>query len=119
MIRGLFIDIVKPARIPEGKKLPVLFVRFLTLISITQINIISSGSTAVSISQSHHYDLLPSITRIIFGLGAFQVGDTSTYPGNSVVARSIALDEPVIYVSANYRVNGTISSCMVMVARFH
>ena len=47
---------------------------------------------------------------MLFYLGAFLIGDTSTYPGNTVVARSIALDEPVIYISANYRLNGTISS---------
>lgn len=39
-------------------------------------------------------------------LGGFEVGDTSANPGDSVVARSIALGEPVIYVSANYRLNG-------------
>jgi len=38
--------------------------------------------------------------------GGFQVGDTSMYPGDAVVNRSIALNEPVIFVSANYRVNG-------------
>jgi hypothetical protein len=118
VIRGLFINIVKPAKIPEGMKLPVLFVRSQTLISITESNITSSGSTAVCISQLHQYDLLSSVTRIIFCLGAFSAGDTSTYPGNSIVARSIALDEPVIYVSANYRLNGMISSSMVM-ARLH
>ncbi|KDR77272.1 hypothetical protein GALMADRAFT_120430 [Galerina marginata CBS 339.88] len=37
--------------------------------------------------------------------GGFVDGDTSANPGNSVVARSIALNEPVIYVSANYRLN--------------
>ena len=31
------------------------------------------------------------------------------YPGDTVVARSITLGEPVIFVSANYRLNGTIS----------
>ncbi|KAF8800976.1 carotenoid ester lipase precursor [Phlegmacium glaucopus] len=62
----LFINIVKPATIPLGKKLPVLF--------------------------------------WIYG-GGFEDGDTSIYPGDSVVARSIALGEPVIYVSANYRVS--------------
>lgn len=40
----------------------------------------------------------------IYG-GGFEDGDTSSNPGNTVVARSIALHEPVIYVSANYRVN--------------
>jgi acetylcholinesterase len=38
--------------------------------------------------------------------GGFQIGDTSMYPGDTVVNRSIALNEPVIFVSANYRVNG-------------
>jgi len=28
------------------------------------------------------------------------------YPGNAIVDRSLALGEPLIYVSANYRVNG-------------
>jgi len=40
----------------------------------------------------------------IFG-GGFEDGDTSTNPGNPVVERSIALGEPVIYVSTNYRTN--------------
>ncbi|KAF5315369.1 hypothetical protein D9619_007114 [Psilocybe cf. subviscida] len=38
-------------------------------------------------------------------LGGFEIGDTSANPGDSVVARSIALGEPIIYVSANYRLN--------------
>uniref|UniRef100_A0A8H7XXZ4 Carboxylic ester hydrolase n=1 Tax=Psilocybe cubensis TaxID=181762 RepID=A0A8H7XXZ4_PSICU len=62
----LFINVVKPAKIPSGKALPVLF--------------------------------------WIYG-GGFQVGDTSLNPGNTVVSRSIALDEPVVYVSANYRLS--------------
>ncbi|KAH9476605.1 Lipase 4 [Psilocybe cubensis] len=40
----------------------------------------------------------------IYG-GGFQVGDTSLRPGDTVVSRSIALGEPVIYVSANYRLS--------------
>ena len=38
--------------------------------------------------------------------GGFEVGDSSKFPGNALVNRSVALGEPVIYVSANYRVNG-------------
>ncbi|KAF9485003.1 alpha/beta-hydrolase [Pholiota conissans] len=38
----------------------------------------------------------------IYG-GGFEIGDTSFNPGDGVVTRSIALGEPVIYVSANYR----------------
>ncbi|KAF8649005.1 hypothetical protein AX16_006119 [Volvariella volvacea WC 439] len=36
--------------------------------------------------------------------GGFERGDTSQNPGNTVVERSIALGQPIIYVSANYRV---------------
>jgi hypothetical protein len=39
-------------------------------------------------------------------------------PGDSVVARSIALGEPVVYVSANYRVSGKIFSMMI-ITRLH
>ena len=38
--------------------------------------------------------------------GAFQFGSSSENKGNTVVERSIALGEPVIHVSANYRLNG-------------
>jgi len=40
----------------------------------------------------------------IFG-GAFEIGDASIYPGNVLVERSLVLDEPVIFVSHNYRLN--------------
>ena len=36
------------------------------------------------------------------------------YPGDTVVARSITLGEPVVFVSANYRLNGIISYFMMM-----
>jgi len=39
-------------------------------------------------------------------LGGFAFGDTSLYPSYNLVNRSLALGEPVIYVSANYRMNG-------------
>ncbi|KAF8154264.1 sterol esterase [Crassisporium funariophilum] len=62
----LSINVVKPADIKRGEKLPVVF--------------------------------------WIYG-GAFAVGGTSTFSGNTLVERSIALGVPVIYVSANYRLN--------------
>ncbi|TDL14968.1 carotenoid ester lipase precursor [Rickenella mellea] len=62
----LFVNVVAPASIPAGTKLPVVF--------------------------------------WIFG-GGFELGDTSGNPGNTVVQRSVALGTPVIYVSANYRLN--------------
>ena len=34
------------------------------------------------------------------------MGDTSLYIGDNIVNRSMALNEPAIYVSANYRLNG-------------
>ncbi|KDR82068.1 hypothetical protein GALMADRAFT_135442 [Galerina marginata CBS 339.88] len=62
----LFINVIKPANLPAGQKVPVLF--------------------------------------WIYG-GGFQFGDTSQNPGDPVVARSIALNEPIIWVSANYRIS--------------
>ncbi|KAK0460004.1 carotenoid ester lipase precursor [Desarmillaria tabescens] len=41
----------------------------------------------------------------IFG-GGFELGGTAMYDGTSIVSRSIALNEPIIYVSMNYRVSG-------------
>ncbi|KAF2168534.1 hypothetical protein M409DRAFT_21284 [Zasmidium cellare ATCC 36951] len=41
----------------------------------------------------------------IFG-GGFEVGSTSTYDGGSIIRKSLSVDEPVIYVSTNYRVGG-------------
>lgn len=40
----------------------------------------------------------------IFG-GAFELGGTSMYPGTGLVQQSIAMGEPTIFVSVNYRVN--------------
>ncbi|KAF5315221.1 hypothetical protein D9619_007255 [Psilocybe cf. subviscida] len=41
----------------------------------------------------------------IFG-GGFELGGTSMYDGGAIVSRSIALNQPVIYVSMNYRLTG-------------
>ncbi|KAI1788851.1 carotenoid ester lipase precursor [Ganoderma leucocontextum] len=40
----------------------------------------------------------------IFG-GGFELGGTDTYDGGVIVRRSIELNEPVVYVSMNYRVS--------------
>lgn len=37
--------------------------------------------------------------------GAFMAGDASGYNGTSVVARSVGLKTPIVYVSLNYRLN--------------
>jgi carboxylesterase type B len=44
-------------------------------------------------------------TQWIYG-GGFQFGSTRDNDGTTVVSRSIQLGEPVIYVAANYRLNG-------------
>ncbi|CAA7262234.1 unnamed protein product [Cyclocybe aegerita] len=62
----LYLNVIKPAIIPPGKKLPVLF--------------------------------------YIYG-GGFEVGDTSQIVGDTLVNRSIALGEPIVYVTASYRIN--------------
>lgn len=50
-----------------------------------------------------------SVVQWIYG-GGYEVGDTHFAPGNTIVERSIATGQPVIYVSANYRGNGTHGS---------
>lgn len=40
----------------------------------------------------------------IYG-GGFVAGSSSSFPGENIVANSIALNQPVIYVSLNYRVS--------------
>ncbi|KAN0124156.1 Alpha/Beta hydrolase fold [Lactarius tabidus] len=54
----------------------------------------------------------------IYG-GAFEVGSSTTYDGTVVVKRSIALQQPVIYVSINYRLSafGFLASQEVKDAR--
>ncbi|TDL14964.1 carotenoid ester lipase precursor [Rickenella mellea] len=44
---------------------------------------------------------------VVFWLygGGFEDGDSATNPGDTIVNRSISLGNPVIYVSANYRLN--------------
>jgi carboxylesterase type B len=44
-------------------------------------------------------------TQWIYG-GGFQFGSTRDNDGTTVVSRSLQLGEPVIYVAANYRLNG-------------
>ncbi|EGN93872.1 hypothetical protein SERLA73DRAFT_78246 [Serpula lacrymans var. lacrymans S7.3] len=43
---------------------------------------------------------------VYFFGGGFAVGAASRYPGGVIVNRSLELNEPVIYVSLNYRING-------------
>ncbi|KAI9452781.1 carotenoid ester lipase precursor [Lactarius psammicola] len=45
----------------------------------------------------------------IFG-GGFMIGGPSAYNGSSVVSRSIDLNQPVIFVSLNYRLSGVFSN---------
>lgn len=53
------------------------------------------------------YCVLTQAYKVYLSLvGGFQFGDASQNPGDTVVQRSIALNEPIIYVSANYRVSG-------------
>ena len=48
--------------------------------------------------------------QVTYFLGGFEIGDSSTYPGNVLVNRSLTLGESIIYVSANYRLNGVYLS---------
>lgn len=61
----------------------------------------TSGSTEVSIEPHEHRHILK------FGnAGGFATGTTASFDGAPIVERSVALGEPIIYVSMNYRLNG-------------
>jgi len=100
---GLFINVVRPVNVSSDKLLPVVFV------SVQ----ISERSTELRQSPSVYiWRLLLYLLLLLWAVsypgfaGGFEIGDTSRRKGNNIVKRSIALDEPVIYVSANYRLNG-------------
>ena len=40
--------------------------------------------------------------------GGFVEGYASAYNGTGIVGRSVGLNAPIIYVSFNYRLNGTL-----------
>ncbi|KAI9454048.1 Alpha/Beta hydrolase protein [Lactarius psammicola] len=58
----------------------------------------------VAPSQVNHRSKLPVVVWI-YG-GGFEFGSSAFYDGGVIVRRSIALKEPVIYVSMNYRLSG-------------
>ena len=71
-----------------GDDLPVLFV------SQSQSNIGAMYDTGA--------------VQWIYG-GAFETGNSASNPGNAIVERSLVLNEPIIFVSINYRLNGRYS----------
>ncbi|KAI0933191.1 hypothetical protein AcV7_004733 [Taiwanofungus camphoratus] len=60
------------------------------------VNVIKPASTTIG-------DKLP-VLFWIYG-GAFAIGDTSSNSGSAIVERSLVLGQPIIFVSANYRLN--------------
>jgi len=100
---GLFINVVRPAHVSSYKLLPIVFVSAQISIWLTELR----QPPSVYIWRLPLYVLLLPWTVSDHGFaGGFDVGDTSLFIGDSIVNRSIALNEPVIYVSANYRLNG-------------
>ncbi len=100
---GLFINVVRPINVSTHKLLPVVFVSVQMSKRLTELR----QSPSVYIWRLSLYLLLSVRIDSDPGFsGAFLVGDTSQYIGDNIVNRSIALHEPVIYVSANYRLNG-------------
>lgn len=64
----------------------------------------SSTSTEVRFEIAHESKSCLIVSSLVSG--AFEVGDASQFPSTTLVQRSIDLNKPVIYVSANYRVTG-------------
>ncbi|TFY61394.1 hypothetical protein EVJ58_g4533 [Rhodofomes roseus] len=69
--------------------------------------------TPASAQQDHGLPVL----MWFFG-GGYETGDSSSYPGAPIVERSLVLNEPVVFVSVNYRLNalGFLASAEVQEA---
>ncbi|KAH9030331.1 carotenoid ester lipase precursor [Lactarius pseudohatsudake] len=89
--------------VPDG--LPQETVGYLSIISGTPIIDGEDCLTLNVVAPSHVKpgSKLPVVVWI-YG-GGFEVGSSTLYDGGVIVNRSIALREPVIYVSMNYRVS--------------
>ena len=100
---GLFINVVRPVHVSSHRLLPVIFVSLQVSKRLTELR----QSPSAFIWRLPLYLLLSVRINSDLGFtGGFQMGDTSQYIGDNLVNRSITLHEPVIYVSANYRLNG-------------
>jgi len=98
---GLFINVVRP-NVSIDKLLPVVFVS----VQISKRSTELTRAPSVYTWRSPLYLLsLQTVSDPGFA-GGFEIGDTSQRIGDDIVKRSVDLDEPVIYVAANYRLNG-------------
>ncbi|KAF5363189.1 hypothetical protein D9758_008338 [Tetrapyrgos nigripes] len=99
------IDLPLPAGLPADVVDLLLNTVFTTIFPDDEdcltINVVRPAGTAPGAK-------LP-VVAWIFG-GGFELGSPQMYDGGSIVSRSVALGEPVIYVSMNYRVTGECSS---------
>ncbi|KAH9057408.1 Alpha/Beta hydrolase protein [Lactarius vividus] len=80
----LTVNVINPAGATPGSKYPVLVVGDFLFSSL--------------------YGIQAIYLQWIYG-GGFEIGGPSTYDGRKVVARSIDLEQPVIYVSIGYRLS--------------
>lgn len=85
----LTVNVQRPAGISSTAKLPVMVSAALPF-----------ASSAMLLADA----LSPSCQVWVFG-GAFLLGSTTMYDGASLVSRSVALGQPIIFVSVNYRLN--------------
>ncbi|KAI0265663.1 alpha beta-hydrolase [Gloeopeniophorella convolvens] len=91
----LTINVIKPSSSPSDAALPVLVVRL----------------PAPAIRSLLQNRFSSQRMQWIYG-GGFEEGNTASHDGRIIVERSLAIGEPIIYVSMNYRVSalGFISS---------
>ncbi|KAK0460036.1 carotenoid ester lipase precursor [Desarmillaria tabescens] len=90
----LTINVLKPANATSNSKLPVIALRQHLVSGFLEARLIATTHAARTF-------LMVSLSQ-----GGFELGGTAMYDGTSIVTRSITLDQPVIYVSMNYRVSG-------------
>jgi hypothetical protein len=94
------VNVVKPADATPGSKYPVLVVGDTLLSSLygiqtTHLQWIYGGGFEIGGPSR--------CVPILFGLLPYLTFVSGSYDGGKVVARSIELNQPVIYVSINYR----------------
>lgn len=99
IFQGLTVNVYAPSSAKQGDNLPVVAVRLENPCNIRLLisSDFTSGSTAVDLSCDSLVLLGRHFPDTLFR------GGSSTYPGSTVVSRSIALGQPLIFVSMNYR----------------
>jgi acetylcholinesterase len=108
--KGLYVNVLRPTNTPVTAKLPVVVVS--TLFVFVPDNLILT--LCISVDIRRWVGTPTTYSLIVFSAcmtGGFVTGDASSTDGTPIIQRSVAIGEPIIYVSLNYRLGGGFHSC--------